>query len=65
MGRQVGQKWPQKIGYHIWMAPKNKGRKPYKKFYGIYVLDMDSYNIQGRRNWKMPGHTRISDQVSI
>ena len=21
MGRQVGQKWPQKIGYHMWMAP--------------------------------------------
>ena len=19
--RQVGQKWPQKIGYHLWMAP--------------------------------------------
>ena len=21
MGRYVGQKWPQKIGYHLWMAP--------------------------------------------
>ena len=21
MGRQVGQKWPPKIGYHMWMAP--------------------------------------------
>ena len=22
IGRQVGQKWPQKIRYHMWMAPK-------------------------------------------
>ena len=21
MGWQVGQKWPQKIGYYMWMAP--------------------------------------------
>ena len=23
MGRQVGLKWPQKIGYHMWMTPNS------------------------------------------
>ena len=26
MGGQVGQKWPPKIGYHIWMAPYPNGK---------------------------------------
>ena len=41
MGREVGQKWPQKFGYHMWMAPKDSlltQKSSVKMQVGTYII---------------------------
>ena len=48
MGRQVGQKWAQKIGYHIWMAPLAQ-----MKILGQMCLNTNVFNVRINFQYKL------------